>query len=53
MTGCALLYSSWTFLAVRNLNEISCVLKKKQEEEEEKASLAWQGGGYCRITGLL
>ena len=42
MTGCALLYSSWTFLAVRNLNEISCVLKKKNRRRRRRR-LHWPG----------
>ena len=33
LTGCALLYSTWTFFAVRNMKEICGVLR------------AWRGGG--------
>ena len=38
------MYSSWNFLAVRNLNEISCVLKKKtQSRRRRRRRLYWPG----------
>ena len=43
LTGGALLYSSWTFLAVRNLNEISGVLEKKQSRRKRRRRLCWPG----------
>ena len=43
-TDVPVVYCARIVLAVNNLNEIPCCLKKQPGEEEEEAALAWWGG---------
>ena len=51
LTGCALLYSTWTFFAVRNLKEISGVLRNSLERR--RGRLLWPGKEEDVITQLI